>query len=45
MSKAYKKLWEKGDDGLRYKWNKIGEVKTLAVRCGNCGYEQLFMNL
>jgi hypothetical protein len=30
-------LWKEGDDGLRYKWNKIGEVKSYRAPCKECG--------
>lgn len=38
-------LWEEGDDGLKYKWNKIGEVKDYEYTCKYCGYIQHFMNI
>lgn len=40
-----KVLWKPGDDGLKYKWNKVGEVKCYEFTCGNCGQNQEFMNL
>lgn len=38
-----KNLWEKGDDGLRFKWNKVGEVKDYEFTCADCGHIQHFL--
>jgi hypothetical protein len=40
-----KNLWQEGDDGLRYKWNKVGEVKDYEFTCADCGAVQEFLPL
>ena len=38
-------LWKVGDDGLRYKWNKIGTVKDYYIVCEKCKTENHFLYL
>ncbi len=37
--------WKKGDDGLRFKWNKLGEEKVKFFVCSKCSYKNEFSNL
>lgn len=43
--KSEPNLWKEGDEGLKYKWNKIGEVKDYIITCPKCGEENHWMPL
>ena len=38
-------LWQEGEDGTRFKWNKVGTVKDYYFICKVCGHEQHFIPL
>lgn len=38
-------LWKVGDEGLKYKWNKIGEVKDYFIVCEDCKTKNHFLCL
>ena len=42
---VFKILWEEGDPGTRFKWNKVGEVKCYYFICEDCGNKQEFLPL
>ena len=37
--------WKKNDKGLKYPWNKEGEIKSYILKCKYCGYENEWMPL
>lgn len=40
-----KLLWQEGEDGTQYKWNKVGSVKAFEANCKHCGFNQEFMGI
>ena len=36
--------WKKGDEGLKYSWNKEGEIHSYIIKC-KCGYKKEWLPL
>ena len=36
-------LWKEGDEGLKYKWNKICEISQYVIICEHCKTENHWM--
>lgn len=37
--------WKKGEEGTKYKWNKVGAIKDYYIPCKKCGYKNEYMPL
>lgn len=38
-------FWKEGDEGLKYRWNKIGEIKDYVIVCDRCHKHNHYLTL